>query len=241
MSQPLVRAARLNKTFRSGATSVRAVADVSLSIDSGEFVAVLGRSGSGKSTLLHLLGLLARPDSGRYELQGVDVSELGDAGRASTRCALIGFVFQASALLPRVTAVENVEMPLVYAGVRAAERRRRAESALSRVGMRSRADRRPSEMSGGEQQRVSIARAIVNEPALILADEPTGALDTRSAEEILDLFGDLNRDGRALCVVTHASEVAARARRRIVLEDGAVVDGLHGNSPQTMEGAPTCA
>ena len=154
---------------------------------------------------------------------------------------MIGFVFQASALLPRATAVENVAMPLVYAGVRAAERRRRAESALSRVGMRSLADRRPSEMSGGEQQRVSIARAIVNEPALILADEPTGALDTRSAEETLDLFGDLNRDGRALCVVTHASEVAARARRRIVLEDGAVVDGLHANSPQTTEGAPTCA
>ncbi len=241
MNQPLVHAARLNKTFRSGATLVRAVADVSISIDSGEFVAVLGRSGSGKSTLLHLLGLLARPDSGRYELMGADVSELGEAGRAATRCALIGFVFQASALLRRASAIENVEMPLVYAGVRAAERRSRAASALSRVGMRALADRRPSEMSGGEQQRVSIARALVNEPALILADEPTGALDTRSAEEILALFDDLNRDGRALCVVTHAREVAARARRRIVLKDGAVVDEFDANSPATAEGEPTCA
>src|SRR5260370_40556915 len=160
MNQTLVRATELSKTFRSGATSVRAVADVSLSIDTGEFVAVLGRSGSGKSTLLHLLGLLARPDSGRYELNGADVSGLGDAGRAATRCALIGFVFQTSALLRRASAIENVEMPLVYAGVRAAERRSRAASALSRVGMRALADRRPSEMSGGEQQRVSIARAL---------------------------------------------------------------------------------
>jgi putative ABC transport system ATP-binding protein len=241
MSGPLVLTTKLNKTFRSGASSVHAVADVSMSIDSGEFIAVLGRSGSGKSTLLHLIGLLARPDSGRFELNGVDVSRLADADRARTRCALIGFVFQSSPLLPRLSAVENVETPLVYAGVRPAERRARAERALARVGMGSYADRWPSQLSGGEQQRVSIARAIVNEPALILADEPTGALDTKSAEEILHLFDDLNRDGRTLCVVTHASEVAAHARRRIVLQDGAVVDEFGAKSRAPDGGDAICA
>ena len=213
-----------NKVYRSNAAPVRAVANVSISIAAGEYVAICGRSGSGKSTLLHLLGLLAAPNSGHYELRGVNVSQLGDSNRAATRCALIGFVFQAPALLPRSSALENVELPLVYADAPATERRRRAEAALRRVGLGTRTEHLPQQLSGGEQQRVSIARAIVNNPALILADEPTGALDSRSAEDTLALFDDLNRDGRTLCVVTHAREVADRARRRIVLQDGMVVE-----------------
>ena len=224
MTNPLVRATDLNKVYRSNATPVRAVVDVSISIAAGEYVAVCGRSGSGKSSLLHLLGLLAEPDFGHYELNGVDVSRLGDPHRAAMRCALIGFVFQAPALLPRSTALENVELPLVYAGAPATERRRRAEAALRRVGLAARMKHLPQQLSGGEQQRVSIARATVNNPALILADEPTGALDSRSAQDTLALFDDLNRDGRTLCIVTHAREVADRARRRIILQDGMVVD-----------------
>jgi putative ABC transport system ATP-binding protein len=224
MTNPLVRATDLNKVYRSFATPVRAVVNVSISIAAGEFIAICGRSGSGKSTLLHLLGLLAQPDSGRYELDGIDVSQLGDSSRAATRCAQIGFVFQAPALLPRSNALENVELPLVYARMPATERRRRAEDALARVGLGARAEHLPRQLSGGEQQRVSIARAIVNNPALILADEPTGALDSQSAEDTLALFEDLNRDGRTLCVVTHAREVADRARRRIVLQDGMVIE-----------------
>ncbi len=224
MTNPLVRATDLNKVYRSSATPVRAVVNVSISIAAGEYVAICGRSGSGKSTLLHLLGLLAQPDSGHYELRGVDVSRLGDPYRAATRCALIGFVFQSPALLPRSSGLENVELPLVYAGAPATERRRRAEAALDRVGLRARMEHLPQQLSGGEQQRVSIARATVNNPALILADEPTGALDSRSAEDTLALFDDLNRDGRTLCLVTHAREVADRARRRIVLQDGEVVE-----------------
>ena len=224
MTTALVNATNLHKVYRTNAAPVPAVANVSLSILKGEFVAICGRSGSGKSTLLHLLGLLAQPDSGRYELNGGDVSRFSDADRAAARCASIGFVFQAPALLPRSTALQNVELPLVYAGVPPTERRRRAENALRRVGLSSRIEHLPRQLSGGEQQRVSIARAIVNNPLLVLADEPTGALDSRTAEETLDLFDDLNRDGNTLCVVTHALEVANRARRRIVLQDGRVVE-----------------
>jgi putative ABC transport system ATP-binding protein len=223
----LVSATKLNKTYRSTAAPARAVADVSISIASGEFVAICGRSGSGKSTLLHLLGLLAEPDSGRYELNGVETSRLTDSERAAARCGLIGFVFQHAALIERASAVENVALPLIYASVPAKERRRRAEAALDRVGLRSRSAHLPRQLSGGEQQRVSIARALVNDPALILADEPTGALDSQSAEDVLALFDGLNRDGRTLCVVTHAREVAERARRLIVLRDGAVVEDPH--------------
>lgn len=223
MTGPLVRALGLNKVYRGGASPVRAVANVSILIDAGEFVAICGRSGSGKSSLLYLLGLLAQPDSGRYELAGVDVSALDEGSRAAVRCASIGFVFQSPALLPRSTAVQNVELPLVYAGVPAAERRHRAEEALRRVGLGARLEHLPRELSGGEQQRVSIARALVNNPALVLADEPTGALDSRTADETLSLLEELNRDGLTLCVVTHASEVADRARRRVILRDGAVV------------------
>ena len=221
---PLIQATKLNKVYCSTATPVRAVADVSISIASGEFVAICGRSGSGKSTLLHLLGLLAEPDSGRYEFNGVETSRLSDSQRAAARCGLIGFVFQHAALIERANAMENVALPLIYAGVPAKDRRARAEAALDRVGLRSRSAHLPRQLSGGEQQRVSVARALVNDPALILADEPTGALDSQSAEDLLALFEDLNRDGRTLCVVTHAREVAQRAERLIVLRDGAAVE-----------------
>jgi putative ABC transport system ATP-binding protein len=224
IQSPLVRATKLNKVYRSTAAPVRAVADVSISIAAGEFVAICGRSGSGKSTLLHLLGLLAEPDSGLYELNGVETSQLSDSARAAARCELIGFVFQQAALIERASAMENVALPLIYAGVPAKERRRRAEAALERVDLRSRSAHLPRQLSGGEQQRVSVARALVNDPALILADEPTGALDSQSAENILTLLEDLNREGRTLCVVTHAREVAERAKRLIVLRDGAAVE-----------------
>ena len=224
MTDPLVRAIELSKAYHVSANPIHAVANVSISIDAGEFVAICGRSGSGKSSLLYLLGLLTQPNSGRYELGGVDVSQLNEGSRATMRCAAIGFVFQSPALLPRSTALQNVELPLVYAGIRPVERQRRAEDALRRVGLGDRFGHLPQQLSGGEQQRVSIARAIVNHPALVLADEPTGALDSRTANETLALFEDLNRDGRTLCIVTHAPEVADRARRRIILEDGAIAE-----------------
>ena len=224
MTTPIVHATNLKKVYRSNAAPVLAVSNVTISILAGEFVAICGRSGSGKSTLLYLLGLLTRPDAGRYELNGVDASRFTEVDRAAARCASIGFVFQTPALLPRSTALQNVELPLVYAAVSSPERRRRAEEALRRVGLSDRMAHLPRQLSGGEQQRVSIARAIVNNPSLVLADEPTGALDSRTAEETLELFDDLNRDGNTLCVVTHASEVAGRARRRIILQDGTVVE-----------------
>jgi putative ABC transport system ATP-binding protein len=196
---------------------------VSVSIEPGEFVAVVGRSGSGKSTLMSLLGLLERPDAGRYALKGREVASLGEDARATIRSHEIGFVFQMSSLLARASALESVELPLAYAGAERAERQRRARAALDRVGLSHRIGHWPHQLSGGEQQRVAIARALVNDPALILADEPTGALDSRTAEAILSLFEDLNRDGRTIVVVTHALEVARRALRRITVHDGCIV------------------
>jgi putative ABC transport system ATP-binding protein len=220
----LVEAIGLSKHYSSGGTVVRAVSDVSISIAQGEYLAIRGRSGSGKSTLMNLLGILERPNSGRYALGGREVADLSDDERATVRSREIGFVFQLPALLPRATALENVELPLVYAGVRAAERRRRAKQALDGVGLAHRSHHWPRELSGGEQQRVAIARAIVNNPTVILADEPTGALDSKTSDEILSLFEDLHADGRTIIVVTHAPDVADRARRRITLHDGRMVD-----------------
>jgi putative ABC transport system ATP-binding protein len=223
VGEPLVRATGISKCYPSGENVVRAVSDVSLSIEQGEFVAVVGRSGSGKSTLMHLLGLLERPDSGQYAFDGQEVSRLSEDARAALRNRQIGFVFQLPALLPRASAMENVELPLVYAGVCAAERRRRARVALDRVSLAHRPNHWPHQLSGGEQQRVVIARAIVNYPALILADEPTGALDSKTSDEILSLLEDLHRDGRTIIVVTHAADVAGRVERCITLSDGQIV------------------
>jgi putative ABC transport system ATP-binding protein len=199
---------------------------VSLSVEHGEFIAIRGRSGSGKSTLMNLLGLLERPDCGEYALEGREVAKLSEDTRASIRNEDIGFIFQLPTLLPRVSALENVELPLVYAGVRRQERRRRAKNALDRVGLADRIDHSSNQLSGGEQQRVVIARAMVNNPAIILADEPTGALDSRTSDEILSLFEDLHRDGRTIILVTHAAEVADRAERQITLHDGRIVEDI---------------
>jgi putative ABC transport system ATP-binding protein len=221
--QPLVRTAGISKHYPSGGTIVHAVSNVSLSIEHGEFVAIRGRSGSGKSTLMNILGLLDRPDSGEYALKGRDVAKLGDERRAAIRSRDIGFVFQLPALLPRATALENVELPLIYAGISASKRRRAAKDALDRVGLADRSHHWPNQLSGGEQQRVVIARATANDPTLILADEPTGSLDSSTSDEIMSLFEALHRDGHTIIVVTHATEVADRARRQITLHDGHII------------------
>jgi putative ABC transport system ATP-binding protein len=230
--RPLIHTVGISKQYASGANVVRAVRNISVSIERGEFVAIQGRSGSGKSTLLNLLGLLEGPDHGKYAFDGHPVEKLNEAACAAIRSREIGFIFQVPALLARTTALENVELPLIYAGVRRSERRRRAKDALARVGLADRSHHWPNQLSGGEQQRVVIARAVVNEPALILADEPTGALDTSTGDEILSLFEDIHRDGRTIIVVTHAAEVADRAGRRITLQDGQAVkdDGASARS-----------
>lgn len=233
--EPLVSASGLCKSYRVGEDLIRAVTGVSLRIERGEFVAALGRSGSGKSTLMSLLGLLEFPDKGEYHFNGRDVGRLGEEARAAVRNRDIGFVFQLPALLPRASALENVALPLVYAGVRRTERLNRACALLDRVGLGHRQQHRPNQLSGGEQQRVVIARALVNDPALILADEPTGALDARTGDQILSLFEELHRDGRTIVVVTHAPDVAARARRRVTLADGIVV--ADDSEPEALVGA----
>jgi putative ABC transport system ATP-binding protein len=233
---PLVQVRGISKHYPSGDGFVRAVSDVSLSIHNGEFIAIRGRSGSGKSTLMHLLGLLERPDRGEYLLRAQEVAKLSEEERASIRSDDIGFIFQFSALLPRMSAIENVELPLVYAGVSRRERRRRAKDALDRVGLAGRFHHFPNQLSGGEQQRVVIARAMVNDPALILADEPTGALDSRTSDEIMSLFEDLHRGGRTIILVTHAAEVADRAERQITLHDGRIVEDVPHRSRAPAHG-----
>jgi putative ABC transport system ATP-binding protein len=231
MADPVVRISDLCRFYRSGTSIVRAVSQVSLSIDRGEFVAIVGRSGSGKSTLMSLLGLLERPDSGRYLLNGRNTGDLSEDARAGLRSRQIGFVFQLPALLARASALENAELPLGYCNITGADAHRRAKDALDRVGLSHREDHWPHQLSGGEQQRVAIARAIVNNPALILADEPTGALDSKTSDDILALFSDLNHEGRTVVVVTHAAEVAQCAKRRITFHDGQIVqdDARSGN------------
>jgi putative ABC transport system ATP-binding protein len=235
---PLVQTTGISKHYPSGKTIIRAVSNVSLSIERGEFIAIRGRSGSGKSTLMNLLGLLERPDCGEYALDGREVVKLNEDFRASIRSQDIGFVFQIPALLPRASALENVELPLVYTGTRRRDRRRRAERALDRVGLADRSHHWPNQLSGGEQQRVVIARAMVNDPALILADEPTGALDSRTSDEILSLFEDLHRDGRTIVVVTHAADVADRAQRRVTLHDGRIIEDDAASKAQAPDSVP---
>jgi putative ABC transport system ATP-binding protein len=221
--QPLVRTSGISKNYPSGGTIIHAVSNVSLRIEHGEFVAIRGRSGSGKSTLMNLLGLLDQPDCGAYALNGREVAKLSEDRRAAIRSRNIGFIFQLPALLPRATALENVELPLVYAGIGPSKRRRAAKAALDRVGLADRSHHWPNQLSGGEQQRVVIARATVNDPALILADEPTGSLDSATSDEVMSIFETLHRDGHTIIVVTHATEVADRARRLITLHDGCIV------------------
>ncbi|WP_027006665.1 ABC transporter ATP-binding protein [Conexibacter woesei] len=203
--------------------AVHALDGVSLTIERGEFVAIMGSSGSGKSTLMNMLGCLDMPTSGRYLLDGVDTRDMDEDEQSDLRNRKIGFVFQAFNLVPRTSALANVELPLSYAGVSRSDRRRRAAAALEAVGMGPRMDHLPSELSGGQQQRVAVARAIVTNPSLILADEPTGNLDSRSTLDVLDIFANLNAEGRTVVLITHEDDVAARARRVIRLADGKVV------------------
>jgi putative ABC transport system ATP-binding protein len=216
----LIRTRELAKVYRMGESEVHALAGVSVDIDSGEFVAVTGPSGSGKSTFMNLLGCLDRPSSGEYRLGGKAVSSMDGDQLARTRNRQIGFVFQHFNLLGRTSAVENVALPLVYAGVQKRERTEKAMRVLERVGLADRAQHHPAQLSGGQQQRVAIARALVSEPLLILADEPTGALDTRTSQDIMALFQELNRQGMTVVVVTHESEVARFARRVLHFRDG---------------------
>jgi putative ABC transport system ATP-binding protein len=213
-----------HKVYGAGDTEVRALDGISLVVHRGDFVAIMGSSGSGKSTLMNILGCLDQPTSGRYLLDGVDVAGLDDGQLAEVRNRKIGFVFQSFNLIPRTSALANVELPLVYAGVKKVVRRDRAVAALDAVGLSGRHDHAPSELSGGQQQRVAVARAIVTDPAMILADEPTGNLDSHSTVEVLDIFGRLNVEGRTVVVITHEDEVAAHCKRVLRLVDGRVVE-----------------
>ena len=221
----VIEARELTKVYGRGENRVEALTGVTMNVEPGEWIAIMGPSGSGKSTLMNLIGLLDRPTSGSYKLNGRDVSRLRGSELARSRRDLIGFVFQSYNLLPRESTLGNVELPMVYAGVGRKERRKRALGVLETVGLAERAHHRPPELSGGQMQRVAIARALVNSPALLLADEPTGNLDTVSGAEILDLFEELNASGVTVVVVTHDAEVAARTRRVVELRDGRIVAG----------------
>ncbi len=221
--QPIIRLEHISKIYGSGNTEVRALSDVNLTVEAGEYCAIMGPSGSGKSTAMNVIGCLDRPTSGRYYLDGTDVAGLDDTELAHVRNRKIGFVFQQFHLLPQLTAIENVMLPMVYAGVPVRERQARAAEALTRVGLGNRMNNRPNQLSGGQQQRVAIARAIVNRPVLLLADEPTGALDSHTTQEVMNIFQELNASGITVVMVTHEPEVARLTRRVVWFRDGQVI------------------
>lgn len=236
-SEPLIELREVVKDYVSEAATVRALREVSLTIERGEFVAIVGQSGSGKSTMMNIVGCLDRPSAGRYVLDGIDVTTRSNDARAIVRNRLIGFVFQGFNLLPRTTALENVELPLVYRGVRTAERHERAIEALRSVGLAERLHHTPNQLSGGQQQRVAIARALVTSPPLLLADEPTGNLDTRTSYEVLDLLQRLNRRGITIVLVTHESDIAACASRVIRMRDGSIQSDTQNTPPMDAAAA----
>jgi putative ABC transport system ATP-binding protein len=223
VTQPAIEAVDVTRTYELEGVRVDALRGITLQIDTGEFVAVIGPSGSGKSTLMHLLGCLDRPSSGVLRVGGRDVSTMSDAELAELRNTMVGFVFQSFQLLARTTAIDNVALPLVYRGVRRGERKQRAEAALRAVGLGHRLRHRPTQMSGGEQQRVAIARALVGEPKVLLADEPTGNLDTRTGDEVMTILEQLNAERDvAIVLVTHEADIAQRARRQLHVRDGLI-------------------
>ena len=222
MEQPLIELAGIKKIYYVGGQEVAALAGIDLNIKQGEFAALMGPSGSGKSTLMNILGCLDRPTCGSYKLDGQEVANLTDDELAVVRNKRIGFVFQNFNLLSRISAADNVALPLIYAGVGKTERKERARKVLDAVGLGDRADHQPNELSGGQRQRVAIARALVNDPHIIMADEPTGNLDTKSTKEIMEIFEGLHREGRTIILVTHEPEIAACASRQLLVRDGLI-------------------
>lgn len=230
----MIRLKHVYKTYQQGTLNVPVLHDIDVEIEGGEFVSIMGPSGSGKSTLMNIIGCLDRPTEGEYILNDVNILQADQKQLALLRNKNIGFVFQHFHLLPRLSAVENVELPLVYGGISKKERRQRALEALGKVGLADRVDHLPNQLSGGQKQRVAIARAIANQPSFILADEPTGALDSKSGEQVMDIFTQLNQEGTTVIMVTHEEEVAAYTKRRIILRDGRITEDrremheLHG-------------
>jgi putative ABC transport system ATP-binding protein len=235
---PVLDVRGVTKVYGEGDTAVHALRGVSLVVERGDYVAIMGTSGSGKSTLMNIVGCLDIPSDGRYLLNGTDVGSLDERRLSILRNRKIGFIFQSFNLIPRMSALANVELPLAYGGVRPGERRRRAEAALRQVGLGDRIDHEPNELSGGQQQRVAVARALVTAPALLLADEPTGNLDTRSTDDLLDILDQLSLSGRSIVLITHEDEVAARAKRVIRLVDGQIIEDRR---QAQVEGPPPAA
>jgi putative ABC transport system ATP-binding protein len=219
----MIEMRNITKTYQLGEVQVPVLKGIDLQIDAGDYVSIMGASGSGKSTLMNIIGCLDRPTDGDYYLEELDLTTLEKDDLAYIRNQRIGFVFQQFNLLPRSTALENVMLPMIYAGISKAERRERAEAALIKVGLGDRLLNRPSQLSGGQQQRVAIARSLVNQPALLLADEPTGALDTHTTHDVMELFTDLNNQGIAIVIITHEPEIAAQTDRKIVMQDGLII------------------